>query len=375
MRVNDSVITSADKQAGRGSVLFSGVKRGKIYCIAAIAAAVGVMLAINPQAVSQAVAAAVSDCLEVIIPSLFAFTVLTVYIQNSGLWRYVLFPMTKPLSWLLRLDEELCGIMLLSSIGGYPVGARLISEMVRRGRLSLRDSGRMMCFCFGSGPAFVIGLVGVRVFGSVKIGAAIFAACFLSSLVIAMWVRRSGEIVLLKGESGLDLSINCFIAAVMDGARVMMTVCVMIVGFSVITALLRTAGVYAAAEKLLSLTAAGENSGAILSAVLEVSQVKQITPVRFAAPLCAALLSFGGVCVLLQVGALARGLPLRGFILSRFAAAVLSAVFALPALLLEAPAVQAFAGRFAVQTFSVNGALSLCVLGMCVTLLGECGKS
>ena len=121
------------------------------YLLAALALCAGAGIVLFPGELSEAVRGSVGGCLEVVIPALFAFTVLAVYLQRSGLYRVVLKPLTVPLSKLLRLPEELCAVFLLSNIGGYPVGAKLLTGLVRSGRLRRGDASRLLCCCYGSG--------------------------------------------------------------------------------------------------------------------------------------------------------------------------------------------------------------------------------
>lgn len=326
------------------------------YILTLAAAASAALLLINSGAVSHAAQNAVAMCLEVIIPSLFAFTVLSVYLQSSGLYRIVLKPLTKPLSRLLRLDEELCAVFILGNIGGYPVGARLLSELCRQNRLSSKDAGRLLCCCYGSGPSFIISVVGNRVFGSAAMGAVLFGACFLSSLIIAAAVCHRGERIQLKAKkSAFDLSAQCFINSVMSAARVMFTVCAMIVAFS-------------AAMAMVGISASMGSAAALL----EISKISAVSSSgAFALPICAALLSFGGACVILQVIAIGAGkLPLKSFLLSRLPAAAISAALSLLGLLLPPQEITVSAQKvFQIQTFSVNMGMSLCVLIMCAMLL------
>ncbi len=327
------------------------------YILTLAAAASAALLLINSGAVSHAVQSAAAMCLEVIIPSLFAFTVLSVYLQSSGLYRMVLRPLIKPLSRLLRLDEELCAVFILGNIGGYPVGARLLSGLCQQNRLSPKNAGRLLCCCYGSGPSFIISVVGNRVFGSTATGAVLFGACFLSSLIIAAVVCRRGERIHLKAkEAACDLSAQCFISSVMSGARVMFTVCAMIVVFS-------------AAMAMVGISTDGGNPAA---ALLEISRIGALNPNGIAAlPICAALLSFGGVCVILQITAIGSGkLPLKAFLLSRLPAAAISAALSLFGMLLPPQEITVSAQKvFRIQTFSVNMGMSLCVLIMCAMLL------
>ena len=342
------------------------------YILSAAAVLAAVLLLAEPAVISTAVGAAVSGCLEVIVPSLFAFTVLAVYLQGSGLYRIALMPLTRPLSKLMRLDGELCAVFVLANIGGYPVGARLLSELVRQGRLSGRDAGRLLCCCYGSGPSFIVSVAGIRVFGSVAAGALLFVACFAASLIIGTAVCRCGSrIQLTSAEQRFDLSSGCFVSSVMAAARVMFTVCAMITGFSAVTALADITGITGLAEHI--------SGKGVFPALLEISRVQELpSGGAYAFALCGALLSFGGVCVALQVAALTSGcVPLRGFLLSRVPAAALSA--ALAELLRRLCGVslqgaersqQVFAHQAQAQLFSVNAGMSVCVLVMCGMLLG-----
>lgn len=339
------------------------------YFLSVIAVIFAVLLVLDPGAASGAVRTAVSDCLEVIVPSLFAFTVLAIWLQKSGLYRVALKPLTFPLSKLLRMDEELCAVFLLANIGGYPVGARLLSELVKNGRISPKDAGRMLYCCFGSGPSFVVGIAGAQIFGSTAAGLALFGACFFSSLLIAAAVRMRGEIPLKKAESRFSFTPEDFTSSVTGGARVMFTVCVMIVGFSAVTALLRQLGIFSLFERLFG-------NAEIFPALLEVTRIKAVSPTAAAMPICAALLSFGGICVHLQVSALAKGIPLRGFLLSRIPAAALSALLAMPfSRRFAVEGIPALAPNASAEPFSKNAVISACVLIMSGILLLEARRS
>lgn len=343
------------------------------YFIAALTAAACIAVLINPAVTANSVGQALNCCIEVIIPSLFAFTILSVYLQNSGLYRIALKPLTAPLSRILGIDSELCAVFVLSMTGGYPVGAKLIHNLCEQGRLSRENAERMMCFCYASGPSFIIGIAGLRVFSSAAVGGVIFAACVLSSLIIAVIICRRGErITLAPAKQGYDLCGSCFIGSVSSAARVMFTVCAMICGFAVVTSLVEIFGIARLSERFFGLFL-GDNSAAVLPSLLEISRIIGIKPNFCAVPLCAGLLSFGGVCVLMQISAVyGEGFPMGKFLLWRIPAALISAAFSLPAAFLEPPAAAVSAGYSAAEPFSVNAMLSVCTAAMsAILLLGE----
>ena len=344
----------------------------KTILAAVLAAGAAVFLLICPKTASQAASAAISACLETIVPSLFAFSAAAIFLQKSGLYRVVLKPFSVVLSKILRMDEELCGIFLLANIGGYPVGISLISALVAENRLSEKDAARLMCCCFGSGPSFIIGIVGAGVFGSAAVGGVIFAACFLSSVLAAVFVRTRGEIAFQPAPKSLTIGSGVFVSSVNAAARAMFSVCVMVVGFSVIAAGLREIGVNALLERLFAALGFGDNSGRIFPALLEVTRIKELSPTAHAPAICAALLSFGGVCVFLQISALSGKIPLKKFLLSRIFAAALSGGIALLLSGFLAPFyIETIASPAGTEVFSKNALLSVCTLVMSGILLAD----
>ena len=343
------------------------------YLLSLLAVACAAAILTHPAEFSGAASAAVISCTEVMIPSLFAFTVLSVYMQQSGIYRTALRWLTLPLSRLMRLDEELCAVVILGNIGGYPVGAKLLTTLVQQNRLSPSHAGRLMCCCYGSGPSFIITIAGIRVFGSAAAGAVIFAACLTASLVTGIAVCRKGErISLAPAKSRYDLGSDCFVSSVMQAAKVMYTVCAMIVGFSAVRTISDLTGLSAAAAELFG-------TDKVFPALMEISNIRQMSPdTGHAMPLCAALLTIGGACVIMQVRAITSGkVPLTPFLISRLPAAALSAALAslLSAMLPETQlinghAAEVFAPEIMPQLISVNTGMSVCVLIMCGMLLG-----
>ena len=346
------------------------------YILSIVAAVAALVLLLEPAVIGEAVRYSVNICLEVMVPSLFAFTVLAVYLQESGLYRVMLKPFTLPLSKLMGLEEELCAVYLLSNIGGYPVGAKLLTRFVESGRLSQNDASRMLCFCYGSGPSFIISIVGLRVFDSAAAGIVIFAACFLSSFVIGIIVSRCGKhIQLSPDDTAFDLSSACFVTSVMSAARVMFTVCIMIVCFSAITSIVEITGVISLAETLFSLIGANENAANILPILMEISCIQRLIPSNsLTAALSATMLSFGGVCVIMQIKAISEArISLKPFLLSRIPAMLLSGTLTAFAAPFINTVVQneyiPTSSSIQTDVFSVNAGMSLCVLMMCGMLL------
>ena len=74
-------------------------------------------------------------------------------------------------------------IFFLSVISGYPMGAKLISNIYENKHINNDDALTMLSFCSISGPMFMIGTVGVNIFGSYKAGLIILISNVLACLI------------------------------------------------------------------------------------------------------------------------------------------------------------------------------------------------
>ena len=54
-------------------------------------------------------------------------------------------------------------------ISGYPVGAKIVTEFRKNGDCSRAEAERLLAFTNNSGPLFIIGTIGVSMFGNTLI--------------------------------------------------------------------------------------------------------------------------------------------------------------------------------------------------------------
>ena len=124
-------------------------------------------------------------CSYSVIPALFPFMALSVFICRSSAAEFFS-KLFRPITKLLKIPENCGGILLAAAIGGYPAAAKCINDSVCGGFLDRKTASIMLCFCVNAGPPFLISAVGIGVFGSIRTGFLLFAAQFLSSAIIAV---------------------------------------------------------------------------------------------------------------------------------------------------------------------------------------------
>jgi nucleoside recognition membrane protein YjiH len=99
-------------------------------------------------------------CLDIIVPSLFPFFVLSALLIELGLADCLGRALERVMRPVFNLPG-ICGTaVVLGFLGGYPVGARTAIALYKKGLSSRSETERLLSFCNNSGPAFILGAGG-----------------------------------------------------------------------------------------------------------------------------------------------------------------------------------------------------------------------
>ena len=113
-------------------------------------------------------AKALTLCAGTVIPALFPFMVVTGLLVRLGFGQWLAPDMAGLMASLFRLPGCAGSALLLGLVGGYPIGARTAAELYASGDLTRQEAERLLTFCNNSNPVFLISVLGVGVFGSVR---------------------------------------------------------------------------------------------------------------------------------------------------------------------------------------------------------------
>ena len=179
-------------------------------------------------------------CLSTLVPSLFPFMVLASYITDSGLAEKI----GRYLSWLTKplfgLDGCFASAIILSLVGGYPVGAKTVNSLYKKGVSSESECKRAGLFLVCSGPGFLVNFIGAQLYSSIEVGFIIFAAQCISVFILGFALKfvcrnklddnSNSEILISTPQKG-----DALVKSVLDGARGMFAICAFVVLFSAFT--------------------------------------------------------------------------------------------------------------------------------------------
>ena len=239
-------------------------------------------------------------CIQVLIPSLFPFTVLSDFAARCG----VLSRIPKPLGFLTEkifaLPREALAVILLSLIGGYPVGAKSIRTLFDSGTINKNDAQRLSLFCVASGPGFLLTYLGGVMLGSLKTGYILLASQTLAVVALGIgsrFMRENKSVTFKKAATPLASAGDCLVISVYESVRTMASMCGLVILFS------------ALAEIYLSLIKSKEFLKP-LAAFLEITTGSKILAENASPVLIAFFTGFGGLCVHLQIFSILKGMEI-----------------------------------------------------------------
>ena len=151
----------------------------------------GGLLLCYPAAAAAGVNRGLAVCSQLLIPSLFPFMVLTGFVIRSGMAYDIGECLSGVTGRLLGMSGCASVALAVSMVGGYPAGASAVTQLYTGGCIDKAQARRLLCCCVNAGPAFIIGGVGVGLFGSAKAGLLLLAAHWLSSLLVTLCQRRT----------------------------------------------------------------------------------------------------------------------------------------------------------------------------------------
>ena len=290
--------------------------KGKIAVTAALCALLEIMLA--SQQMIESGRYALRLCAELIIPSLFPFFVISGLLNRLGFAAGLGKKLARPASLLYGISGAGATALFMGLIGGYPLGAAYIADMRRQGLICLDEAERLMGFCSNSGPAFLVGSIGMGVFGSPRLGLGLYIIHILSALITGFFFRSGKQykssIPQRYGSNGS----GALVESVRQASQSILSVCGFIVCFCVIIGLLDSHGYFSVMTGALSRITGLElhAARAVLSGALELgSGIGAMrgfasTPANLA--VAAGLVGWGGISVHFQTYAVLSDSDIKG---------------------------------------------------------------
>lgn len=213
-------------------------------------------------------------------------------------------------------------VFFMSTTSGYPMGAKLIGDLRKEGRITRPEAKRMAAFCTTTGPLFILGAVGANMLHSPLMGAVIavahYSGAVINGILFAVFGEKedhlrikndnSGNSCYYKTEAcriGNSSFLTEFTEAILSSIRTLVVICGYLVMFCLMTDFMEASGI-------LSFLSDPVHQGLVKGAVemtLGCNEIAALPAETMAlkCACCAFLISFGGCSVLFQSMSVLQG--------------------------------------------------------------------
>ncbi|MBB3112909.1 sporulation integral membrane protein YlbJ [Paenibacillus phyllosphaerae] len=147
------------------------------------------LLAIFPAASLEASVRGLSIWWQVLFPALFPFFVISEVLIGVGIVHFfgtLLDPLMRP---LFRVPGSGAFVVTMGYASGYPVGARLTSQLWDQGLITRAEGERLVAITTTSDPIFLIGAVSVGFFHNPALAPVLAASHYGGALIIGLLLR------------------------------------------------------------------------------------------------------------------------------------------------------------------------------------------
>lgn len=266
-----------------------------------------------------------------VLPTLLPFFILTKLLSSTPLIPY-LESKISPLTQKLYGVGGVAGfVYIMSIISGYPVGAKITSDLYGSGKITQSEARTITAFTSTSGPLFILGSVAVGMFGSTKMGVIILISHYLGALLNGFLYRKKQKHTISHNTSSSQESIALG-EAVYTSIIAVLNIGGFIALFYMIIALLSSLNIFAPIVRLFELLGVNQNiSLGLLSGLCEVTSGEVLLSKASLSPplatvLSTAIISFGGLSIHAQAYSYLSkfDMPYHKFLLQKLTHSLLS---------------------------------------------------
>lgn len=254
-----------------------------------------------------------------VLPTLFPFFVATELLSQTN-FTYILGKLlNKFMRPVFNLPGESASAVILGTISGYPVGAKVVVNLKNQKIISKIEAERLIAFTNNSGPLFILGTVGIAMLKNKRLGWILLLSHILASFTVGyffrFWKKDKFDINFRETKFNSQLApikvsdIGEILGnAIKKSILSILSIGGFIVLFSVILSILETSGILDIITSFLyNFGIPKDISTSIITGIIEMTNGLNLASVLydvlpdFTLLLISFLLGFGGISVLFQV--------------------------------------------------------------------------
>ena len=255
-----------------------------------------------------------------VIPSSFPFMIISDWYVAYGAPENMRV-LSRIISKLLSISPSGLGAFICGNVGGFPIGAKMCADAYSSGRIKRGEAERLMPLSNNPSCAFIIGGVGIGMWGDMKVGILLFASVLLSTVTCALIFHSECSKTVFNDEKIEQnyIFVDSVKSAGMNCVGIISFICIFSVLSGIIKKRVKNALLLTLIFSFLEVTNAVNTASELL-----------VIPTSLGITACGFALGFGGLCVGMQSSLFASrvGLGMKKYYLIKLFEGLISASYA-----------------------------------------------
>ena len=97
------------------------------------------------------------------------------------------------ISKIFNINSKSSSIFLLCLFTSHPGNAIYIKNMLDNDEISLNDASNLLCYTYFPSIVFVIGTIGISLYGSYRFGLYLYLICLINNILIGIFLRNKND--------------------------------------------------------------------------------------------------------------------------------------------------------------------------------------
>ncbi|CAM3744802.1 sporulation integral membrane protein YlbJ [Hathewaya histolytica] len=308
--------------------------------------------------------------IQAVFPCLFPFLVLcNLIIAFNGIELYakLLGPiLCKP----LNLPTSCSVVILLSFLCGYPMGAKYTSDLYEKKIIDFNTAEKLLNIASNASPLFIMGTISMAMLNNKRLGYILLISNYISCILMG---------IILKTKNNLDIKnktkfkhnfqtptfSKAFSSSIEDALNISILVGGFVIFFSMITEIIRSNTILSIAPHLKNKTLFS-----FLLGLLEITNgchsiSSMVIPTELKLILISFLISFSGLCIILQVYAFLYkyNFSIKKYVRRKFLQGILAAVISLGLYTISTNSRFSFA-QYSSNNYNINFSIYIIIVSL-----------
>lgn len=216
----------------------------KKYILSFICVTIAIFILLEPQIVTSGIKKGIELSIYSVIPALFPFMLLTNYMISHDLCQCISYFFYPFLSKIFRVSRNGCFAVLIGFTGGYPMGAKTISDLYSRNLIPIHEAQYLCTFCNNCSLSFLMNYIIYTCLNNLSSGnilhidtKGIIALVYLPAVIVGILNRlffkkkKDYKEVLSKEKETSTASSNSVVHSSMIS---MLNLCIYVICFSIL---------------------------------------------------------------------------------------------------------------------------------------------